>query len=154
MIFDAIEHIGQYKGLSAHLDRAIDYILTTDFTALVAGRYIVDGEAVYCMVQLPALKEAGETRWEAHRRYIDIQLALAPGEAIAYAPLDMVEGWSAYDAEKDIQRAEGGLPGAVFSLRAGDFAIFFPQDAHRPTIRDGEAQTGHKVVLKVLAEEG
>ncbi len=150
MIFDTVSRIGAYRGISKNLDTAIDCIEATDFTGLAEGRYEVDGDNVYYMVQKPALKPREVTKWEVHRRYIDIQLALVPGESIGYAPMAAIDGWQDYQPEKDVQLATSQEPGVALPMGAREFAIFFPWDAHRPTEKNGGVGEGHKVVVKVL----
>ncbi len=148
MILDNIQNIGRYKGLHAALDEALDYIMACGLAGLAPGRHEVDGERIYLLVQEPALKSFEETAWEAHRLYIDIQIALKDGETIGYAPIDLVDGWSAYDAQKDIRFSHSPFHGLALPLPAGAFAVFFPHDAHRPVIGAG---TTRKAVMKVLA---
>lgn len=152
MIYDTIDRIAAYRGISSNLDTAIAHVLANDLSALEVGRYEVDGNAVYLMAQVPALKARDATKWEVHRQYIDIQIGLVPGEAIGYAPMSEIDGWQAYQPEKDIQISTVQTIGAVLPLSAGMFALFFPWDAHRPTERIGNAETGKKIVYKVRME--
>ena len=50
-----------------------------------------------------------------------------------------------YDAEKDIEFFED-VPDSYVTVLPGEFAVFFPEDAHAPLIGTGEV---HKVVIKV-----
>lgn len=149
MIYDDVAHAGRYRGISVWLDKAIDCMEQTDFTALEPGTYQVDGEDVYYMVQAPALKEEADTKWEIHRRYIDIQIGLEDGEGISYLPADQVEGWQAYNDQKDVTLAFGPDTGVMLPLNKGMFALLFPHDGHRPCMKIGEAAEGRKVVFKV-----
>jgi YhcH/YjgK/YiaL family protein len=55
-----------------------------------------------------------------------------------------------YDPERDLQFFED-VPEAWVDVRAGGFAIFFPEDAHMPMISFGQAPSEeiHKVVVKI-----
>lgn len=147
MIFDTLQNADIYKGISAHLDQALDFLRTADFAHFTPGRHAVNGDQVYLVLQEPALKPFEETAWEAHRKYIDIQFALKEGETIAYAPLEQIAGWDAYDESKDALCSHDPAHGLALPMKAGTFAIFFPNDAHRPVIGEGSTQ---KVVIKVL----
>ena len=149
MIFDTLKNIGCYRGLSANFDRAIDLLLTADFSAQPAGRYEIDGDNVFYMIQEPALKEEDEALYEVHARYADIQLALTDGETILALPKDAVEAWQDFDSDKDIGFSANSEPGIPLEMNAGCFAIFFPQDAHMPCLRGGDAKTCRKAVVKV-----
>lgn len=152
MIYDTLENAGLYRGMSKWLDKAIDVLETEDFAALEPGTYTVDGDNVYYMVQTPALKPAPDTKWEVHRRYIDIQVGLADGEGIGYAPMADVADWEAYNEQKDVVLSFNGEMGVMLPLRKGTFAILFPLDGHRPCVKLGGVEQGHKVVFKVRVE--
>lgn len=149
MIYDAVKRIGQYRGISPWLDVAIDCVERTDFANVVPGRYEVEGDDVYYMVQTPVLKDRADTKWEAHARYIDIQIGLSGGEMIGYLPDEQVDGWAAYDEDKDVKLSNANAPGLLLPLSAGMFTILFPEDAHRPCERAGEVREGLKAVIKV-----
>lgn len=149
MIYDSLKNIGAYRGLGANMDRAIDLLLSTDLAALAPGRYDVDGDALYYLVQEPALKEEDEARYELHRRYADIQLALTTGETILALPAEQVEVWQPFDDEKDAAFSANAEPGIPLEMRPGCFAIFFPQDAHMTCLRGGDEESCRKVIVKV-----
>lgn len=150
MIYDTIEHIRSYLGLSANLDRAIEYLAAADLSKLPAGRYEVDGANVYLMIQEPEFREPSDAQFEAHRRYADIQLALEDGEAISVLPVERIAAWDSFDAEKDIGFSRVPEKGTPLPLPAGSFMILFPQDAHMPNLRCGAQTHGRKAVVKVL----
>lgn len=149
MIFDTMQNIGCYRGLSANMDRAIEALLNTDFGPLAPGRYEVDGDKVFFMIQEPTLREEEDALYEIHHKYADIQLALTDGEVILCLPTDQIEQWQSFDEDKDIGFSANSEPGIPLDLRAGCFAIFFPQDAHMPCLRGGDEKSCRKVVVKV-----
>ena len=153
MIYDTLAHMDSYRGLGAHMDRAIEYLTQTDLSALPAGRYEVDGENVYLMIQEPEFRAPEDAQFEAHRRYADIQLALADGEAISCLPIERVEKWLPFDADRDIGFSDVAEKGTPLPMPAGTFMILFPQDAHMPNLKCGAAATGRKAVVKVLLED-
>ena len=90
--------------------------------------------------------------WEGHRRYIDLQYVLAGSERIDWAPASEMVWVGGYDAVTDLQAyslEERPTTQQCLRLDAGTFVIFFPEDAHRPQIADGEPQTLWKAVVKV-----
>lgn len=148
MIYDTLEHIGAYRGLSANMDRAIDFILSADFSAMPAERFEVDGANVYGFIQEPDLRSPAEAQFEAHRRYADIQIALTDGEIMGWLPLEKVAKWQAFDADRDIGFSDVDEKGVAMPLNAGEFMILFPHDAHMPCLK-GCADKTRKVVIKV-----
>ncbi len=152
MIYDTLENLPKYLGISKNLDTAIRYAMKADFAPTAPDTYPVDGEKVYCMVQTPALKPREDTKWEVHRRYIDIQIGLTDGEAIGYAPMESLGGWEPYQDAKDAQLSFEKSAGIILPLDAQTFAIFFPWDAHRPCEKLGDAAQNKKAVIKVMVE--
>lgn len=148
MIYDVIRNIDQYKGISPQLDKALDVLKSTDFAALEPGSYPVNDD-VYYNVMEPTVKPWEETKWECHRRYIDIQHALTDGEQIAACPLEDVKGWTAYDEKGDCSVSAEEAPFVVLPTNGDNFAIFFPGDAHRPCWATNGAKAVKKVVIKV-----
>jgi YhcH/YjgK/YiaL family protein len=93
-----------------------------------------------------------DCRWESHRRYIDLQYVLAGSEWVDWSPAGDLVAAGGYDSVMDRQDyLDGESPATQQSVRlnAGSFVIFFPEDAHRPQIADGEPQTLWKAVVKV-----
>ena len=73
MIYDHKENLLQYKGLSKNLDCAIEYLLHSDFAEMSAGKYPVQGDDVFALVQTPETVERKSASWESHQHYMDIQ---------------------------------------------------------------------------------
>lgn len=148
MIYDVIKNVEQYKGISPQLDKALDVLKSTDFAALEPGSYPVNDD-VYYNVMEPTVKPWEETKWECHRRYIDIQHALTDGEQIAACPLEDVKGWTAYDEKGDCSVSAEEASCVALPTNGDNFAIFFPGDAHRPCWAVDGAKAVKKVVIKV-----
>ncbi len=146
MILDCIKHIRNYKGISKHMDTAIDFLIENDLSEMNVGKYIIDGDNVYYMIQEYETKNIEDGKFEAHRKYIDIQLVLRGREFIGYAPEASLNPVSDYDAVKDKIILEGKEE--LHRLDEGMFGIYFPNDGHKPSINDEKAMV-KKVVLKV-----
>lgn len=148
MIYDVIKYTSKYQGISPQMDRALALIKTTDFMALNPGNYPVDEEIYYNVIEGKP-QEWEDTSWECHRAYIDIQYMLTEGEQIAVCPMEQVDGWSEYVEDGDYALSKEGVEYAMLPMGRGRFAVFFPQDAHRPTKAPGEWEKVKKVVIKV-----
>jgi YhcH/YjgK/YiaL family protein len=103
---------------------------------------------VYVLMQSYTTKPEIEARLEAHRRYLDIQVVLEGREIIYWAPIEGLEADGAYSEERDVIFYKGSVPGAV-TVSAGCFAIFYPQDGHKPCCHWGAAAPVRKAVFKV-----
>ena len=95
-------------------------------------------------------KPAPDVPFEAHRRYIDVQVVIVGEElmeAAAAGPLGVLQG---YDPEKDVILFADPVAASRLRLRAGDVAIFWPEDAHRTSLAPaGAPGLVRKTVVKV-----
>ncbi|MEA4889350.1 MAG: YhcH/YjgK/YiaL family protein [Clostridiaceae bacterium] len=147
MIIDHIRNAAQYSGISQGLKDGLDYLAQTDFSKLAAGRYELAGDRLYAMVQEYDSKMPAEGKWEAHRRYIDIQYLVSGREIIGYADIETLEPAKDYDTVKDCQILRG--QGSDLVLEPGMFMILLPQDAHMPGLAADRPAAVRKVVVKV-----
>lgn len=145
MIVDKISNLSLYRGLSDGIDSAIDYLEKLDTGSLKPGDTEIDGERLYMMCQEYDTKPVSEGRWETHRRYIDIQYVVEGTETIVYNNPEHLTESEPYDKRTDKTRYTGdGMP---VTLRAGQFLIAFPDDAHKACVH---AEEGSHHVLKAV----
>lgn len=115
-----------------------------------AGRYeIKDG--IYANIDEYITKNHENCDLEAHKKYADIQLLLSGNERIDFTNIDMLEVKTPYDASRDVMFFN--LPDKVNTLylKPGNFALFYPEDAHRPQMNSSKvACKVKKVVVKIL----
>ena len=149
MIYDVKENLAQYKGISKNLDCAITYLLQTDFTKMAAGRYPVQGDDVFALVQTPDTRKRADARWESHEEYIDIQYLLCDTEKIGFQNTGLLTVSQAYDTQKDIAFYQDNGQGFFVNLVPDTFVVCFPTDAHMPLICAEQTQQIKKVVIKV-----
>jgi YhcH/YjgK/YiaL family protein len=131
------------------LERPFEYLARTDLAALPLGRTDISGDDVYIMVSEAETRPPEQVKFEAHRRYIDIQLVVRGQEAIGVAPAAALVTAEPYDAAKDIEFFATPRESATLALRAGDFAVFAPGDAHRPSLHLDGPHVSRKAVVKV-----
>lgn len=152
MIFDRLQNHAMYQHLSPRFERAFRILTEGTLAEAAPGRYEVAGAELYAMVQEYDSRAPEETKWEAHRRYIDIQYMQRGSELMGFANLHTAVTGD-YLAEKDYQALEAGVTGGegLLEVGAGQFVIFFPEDAHRPGLRTSRgSEPVRKIVLKVL----
>lgn len=130
-------------------DKAFIFLKENDLTKMELKRYDIDGNNVYAPVSEYITKDDTAARYEAHRNYIDIQYVISGKEQIGIAPLsDLKETLVPYDAAKDIEFMTVNQIKNV-PATPDRFFIFFPNDIHRPGLKDGENSPVRKVVVKV-----
>lgn len=146
MIIDNIQNAALYESLNPHFKQAFDYLKSLDFSQLEVGRTELDGDNLFVMVSEPSLKTVDAARLEVHNAYIDIQVPVSRVEKFGWsARSEMQKPVSDFDAERDCQLFED-KPEMYFELHPGNFAIFFPEDAHAPCIGEGPIL---KMIFKV-----
>jgi YhcH/YjgK/YiaL family protein len=152
MIVSRREHLDRYRGLSAALDRAIAWVKAGGYEGLPVGRNEIDGENVYAMVQRYTTKAPEACTYEAHRNYIDIQFLVSGSELMGVAPESSLKVQQAYKPDAALYEDPEGLPEEqLVPLVPGNAAILFPEDAHKPCMRRGDAaEEVHKIVVKVI----
>ena len=111
------------------------------------GRYEIDGDEVFALVQEYETRASEECRWEAHYTYTDIQYVVEGSEKMGWKALDGVVK-TEDRPEDDVYFFD--VEGDHFVLHAGQFAVFAPQDAHRP----GMAVEGPAPIKKGGRESG
>jgi len=150
MITADLKEITGRAALRPGIIKALEFLRRGDLLSLPDGRYEIDGERLYAMAQRYVTAAADAPKFEAHRKYIDVQYLAAGAEAIGWAPLDRVTVTEAYDPAKDAlfgSVAAGGWSSIV--LRAGQFAVLYPADAHAPKLAAGAPSQVVKIVVKV-----
>lgn len=147
MILDQLKNAASYEGISENLQKGYQYLLNTDFSTLESGKYEIDGQDVFAIVFEYESKDPGECRLEAHQKYADIQYVVSGREAIGYAPLNNQPILTPYTPEKDIVFFTGETTQLI--VEQGMFAVFFPQDIHRPCMQIDAPVNVKKVVVKV-----
>lgn len=101
------------------------------------------------LCQKYATKDAAEKKLEVHRKFIDIQFLVSGKEKVFFGDIGDFSVKVPYNAEKDAEFLDGDLRDFTL-LRAGEFAVFFPEDAHKPGCKaDDSAVEVEKVVVKV-----
>ena len=147
MVLDNIKYAGLYSAMGARIRKALVFLQETDFSKMEPGKYEIDGSNINALVQKYVTKPLAEGKWEAHRKYIDIQYIAEGMEQMGYAFAESLEVSKEYDTEADYLLLQGN--GSMLVCNSGTFAIFGPEDAHMPCIAVNEPSPVKKVVVKV-----
>jgi YhcH/YjgK/YiaL family protein len=147
VVIDTLSRGSRYARMHPLFARAFEFLRSTDLAALPAGRTTIDGDRLYVSIDHTMGRGRDGARLEIHRKYIDIQVAIAGVEEI---------GWRALSTCADpagpfaIDRDVGFFydrPDTWLTLHPGHFAMFFPEDAHAPLAGLGPLR---KAIAKVL----
>jgi YhcH/YjgK/YiaL family protein len=130
-------------------NKAFNFLKTNDLSGLELKRYDIDGDNVYAPVSEYLTKNEADAKYEAHQKYIDIQYVVSGKELIGVAPISQkMEVLEPYDSNKDVEFLTVSK-GENLTALPDRFFIFFPEDAHRPGLKDGDNSPVRKVVVKV-----
>lgn len=135
------------------LRKALDFLRRPGIESLPDGRHEIDGDLVFALAQRYETLAAARPRFEAHRKYIDVQFIAAGAEVIGWAPLSSVRVDAPYDAAKDVCFGEAAGGWTPVRLEAGQLAVLYPEDAHAPRLADGAPALVAKIVVKVAVTE-
>lgn len=151
MVVDRLGEAGRYYRLHPLFHQAFEFLnqVAQDPERFTDGRHTLVEEKIAVILERAEGRGQVGARLESHRKMIDIQLVLSGEERIGWRPqpecLGIVE---AYSADRDIE-FHSAQPTTWLDLRRGDFAIFFPTDAHAPLAGSGPLR---KAIAKVAVE--
>lgn len=151
MILDRIENYSLYSGLGINIKKGFDFLAKTDFAELNAGKYPVDGENMYLLINEYETKCSTECKLESHQKYIDIQLMIEGCELIGYVAKNKQQPTENFIDANDVMFYNE--PATFFEVKQGEFTLFFPTDLHQPGIISGTKNKVKKAVLKIKVEE-
>ena len=145
MILDSILNADRYKNFG-RVYEALSFLQKNDFTNVAPGRYSLDGDDLYYMVQEYETEMERESA-EAHKKYIDIQLLISGEEVIEWAPLEIEKEVIEENPEKDYTFFKCNAQRQIF--KNGQFMIFYPEDIHKPCVAVKNPTKCKKVVVKI-----
>ncbi|HET7897807.1 MAG TPA: YhcH/YjgK/YiaL family protein, partial [Flavisolibacter sp.] len=121
-----------------------------DLASLAIGKYPLAGDSVYVAVTFAPDKVFDSTKWESHRKYIDLQYIAVGKEKMGVAPVEKAKVLVPYNEKRDVANYEA--EGSFYVADPSQFFLFFPQDAHRPSIKVDDDRV-RKVVVKILTAQ-
>ena len=149
MIADNLRNSDTYADLGERIAIAFKYLKNNDFSKMDDGRYDIRGDEIFATVARYKTKAREEGRWEAHRKYIDIQFLAEGCELIGVTSAGELTVANEYSEKSDIMFFNDS-DGDFCTLAQDRFILLFPQDAHMPCITDKTQSDVTKVVVKIL----
>jgi len=151
MILDQLKNAKLYFSLGERISKALQYLETSDFSNIEPGRYDIDGDNIFASVSIYNTKPLSSTKWEAHKKYIDLQYVASGKEKMGITSSDKVIPIEEYNEDHDCSIYKGD--GNYVYVEEGSFIIFFPSDIHMPGISINIPKEVKKVVVKVKVED-
>jgi biofilm protein TabA len=137
----------QYQLNKTYWVEAFTFLKEQDLEKLANGKHAIDGDNVFAIVTENPTKDYDSTKWESHRKYIDLHYVISGAEKIGVYPLTKLTVSQPYDSSKDVANYSG--EGKIYNAVPGVFFLFFPSDAHRPGITPGDKKADKKIVIKI-----
>ena len=147
MIIDKLRNASFYYGINEKIATALKYLEKTDLLEIQNGKYEIEGDDIFVIVQNYHTKPLSEGKFEAHGKFIDIQYMIKGTEKMGYTYVHKLKSVTEYDEEKDIIFFEG--EGDFVIVDEGFFTIFAPEDAHMPGIESKTSEYVKKAVVKI-----
>ena len=148
MVFDRIENYRLYTQLSPQIAKALKIAAETDFEKVADGKYAIDSDKLYYLVQRYKTAPATD-KLEVHRKYIDIQFLVKGPERIGYGYGNELKQAIAYDEHKDIGFLYADKDTTFLNMTHGNFAVLWPDDAHMPGRQIDKPLDVLKIVFKI-----
>ena len=149
MILDQLTLASRYSALHPGFAAAFEFLRTANLADLAAGRHEIDGDRLYVVMNRQPGRGRAGAKFEAHRRYIDIQVGVSGTDEIGWRALaDCSQPTAAFDEAKDVGFYQDAAE-TWLVVPPKSFAIFYPDDVHAPLGGTGDLV---KAVVKVAVD--
>lgn len=141
------------RNLNKVLLEAIEHIKKTDFLQSSDGKYLIQDENIFIVIFQYRTLPFENQKAEAHRKYIDVHYIISGSEIIGVGSENSEnEVIKKYNEEKDCVLF-GKIKGEhKITMHPGMYAIFFPQDIHRPGCHYQKESEVRKAVIKISVD--
>ena len=149
MILDTLAEAARYARLHPGFARAFEFLFDAALAHREPGKHELDGQRLLVIVSHDPGRGRQGAKLESHRQYIDIQYVVRGTDDMGWRPLSecrQVE--SPYDPQRDVA-FYADPPETWIRVPAGQFVVFWPDDAHAPLGGQGELI---KAVMKVAVD--
>ena len=120
MIYDTLNNLPNYLGVSDNLDTVIEYIMARDITTLPAGRTRIDGEKAVVTVSTVTPQSSDKALFQRHDAHIVLETDLEGSELFE---VSLAELAPTKPTDEAADTTVGIAPGAQFVQQAGDHPV-------------------------------
>lgn len=147
MIIDKFSRIQNYSYGLPHLTEALACL--EENRNAVPGRYEFPGGFILIQEGVTSPIESGD--FEAHQKFLDVQILLEGSETIAWADIDDLTLSVSYSEQFD--RSSHSGTGILIPVMPGIFYICAPHDAHKACGHVNAPKRFRKAVVKLCIED-
>lgn len=151
MIYASWDERERFYAMHPLFKAAFDFIGQCRQQRPAVGEVELDGRRLFVLVQQYTSMPPEAPGWEGHRQYIDIQYILSGQECNGWAPLRSAAPGAVYDENIDLLRCQAE-PSFWLPLHQDQFAIYYPEDLHKPKCMLEAACPVEKLVVKVALD--
>jgi YhcH/YjgK/YiaL family protein len=144
MLIQSLERLGADCAWLPHLEDALT-CLAEHKDAPAPARFDFPGG--YLMLQEGVTKGVDEGDYEAHQRYLDVQVLLEGTETVVWSDISALRPSIPYDPEKDKAMYAG--EGCCMTLRPGTCYVCWPEDGHKACRHTERPVHFRKAVIKL-----
>ena len=131
------------------VDLALGYLRHMKVSVEDVGKKVFINDSFYYSVLEYTTKPEYETELESHREHVEIQMIVKGEELINIADVSRLTLKESYIAKNDVMFWNIPERMASITLKAGDYIILYPENAHRGSIKMYEQNTE---VLKIVGK--
>ena len=149
MIRAMLSDAERYYCLGEGVQKAVEFIRNNDLVTFAPGRYPIDGEKIFALIQEPVTQPKEKAPFETHQKHADLQVTLRGREYVGYCPVAKLTPKGEYNAETDVQLYDGEHDVLMHCQTGKSFSLFFPEDGHQPYVTLEESEPIKKVVIRI-----
>lgn len=131
------------------VDLALGHLQHMNVSEADVGKKVFVNDGFYYSVLKYMTKPEEEAKLESHRKYVDIQIIVKGEELMDIVDISRLIMKENYNADNDVMFWNVPERMARLTLKAGDYIILYPENAHRGAIKMSEENTE---VLKILGK--
>ena len=146
MIIDRVERLARYQSILPKISTALEAMEEHKENWKAGERYPFDGGVVF--FQSGQTKASEDTQFEAHRKFVDVQVVLEGAEYAALEDLSNLEVIIPYNYERDVEKYTADTE-HFMKMTAGMVYVCFPWDGHKAVFHTDEPLEFTKAVIKL-----
>ncbi len=142
----------RFKEVEKYSPKAAEFMRKFNPADYADGRYDLDDEGLFVNIQSYTTNPRENQKYEAHRRYIDVQYIITGKEGFCLKDIGEMKDEdivTPYSEESDIMFFSNKVEGEYHALTDGEFLVMPPECAHMPGMAVDEPSPVRKMVVKI-----
>ena len=151
MIVGLLSDVSNHKTvLPGAVVRAIEAVQKLDLAGMATGRYELEGDQLFYLVQDAEPRALADCQAEAHRQYADVQMPVGASERFGFSlpQADLLATEQNFET-RDIAFYPTPANEFFMDVAPGAYVVFWPGELHRPCVVIADKTPFRKVVIKI-----